>query len=58
MGDSADRARLAGMNELEREMELAERAENRDKELERRRTARMFKQQQQRAAQASLSTLM
>lgn len=53
MGDQQDRARLASMNELEREMELAERAENRDKELERRRTARMLKQQQQKVAQAS-----
>ena len=53
MGNESDRTRLASMNELEREMELAERAENRDKELERRRTARMLKQQQHKAAQVN-----
>ena len=53
MGDEEDRARLASMNELEREMELADRSERRDKELERRRTARMLKQQQRSTAKAS-----
>lgn len=33
--DDEDRRRLLGMNELEREMILAERAEKRDKELQR-----------------------
>ena len=53
MGDEEDRARLASMNELEREMELADRSERRDKELERRRTARMLKQQQRSTSKAS-----
>ena len=53
MGDEEDRVRLASMNELEREMELADRSERRDKELERRRTARMLKQQQRSTAKAS-----
>ena len=50
MGDEADRARLAGMTELEREMELAERSERRDEIKERRQTARVLKQQQRSAA--------
>ena len=49
MGDEEDRARLAAMNELERELELAERAEKRDEMLERRQTARVLRQQQQAA---------
>lgn len=51
MGDEDDRARLASMSELDREMELADRAEKRDKELERRRTARVLKQQHSKATQ-------
>ena len=50
MGDEKDRARLAGLTELDREMELAERAEKRDEMLERRQTARVLRQQQQTAA--------
>lgn len=45
MGDDEDRARLAAMNELERELVLAERAEQRDEMKERRQTARVLKQQ-------------
>jgi RNA polymerase-associated protein RTF1 len=40
-GDAEDRARLLAMTELERENILAERAEARDEELQRRRTARL-----------------
>ena len=40
-GDAADREALAKMTELEREMVLADRAEARDREVERRRTARL-----------------
>ena len=40
MGDDADREYLAGLNELEREMVLAERAERRETEVARRRTLR------------------
>lgn len=50
MGDDKDRARLAAMTELDREMELADRAERRDEMKERRQTARVLKQQQQAAA--------
>ena len=55
MGDEADRARLAGMTELEREMELAERSERRDEMKERRQTARVLKQQQRSAAKVPRS---
>lgn len=50
MGDEADRAKLAAMTELDRELILAERAEERDELLERRQTARVLRQQQQAAA--------
>ena len=50
MGDDKDRARLAEMTELGREMILAERSEKRDEMLERRQTARVLRQQQQAAA--------
>ena len=50
MGDDKDRARLAAMTELDREMELADRAERRDEMKERRQTARVLRQQQQAAA--------
>ena len=40
MGDERDRAYLAGLNELERETVLAERAEFRETEVNRRRTLR------------------
>lgn len=50
MADDEDRARLAAMNELDRELVLAERAEKRDEMQERRQTARVLKQQQQQAA--------
>ena len=42
--DEADSERLDAMNELDREMELSVRAELRDKELERRRNARLLQQ--------------
>ena len=58
MGDEADRARLAGMSELEREMELAERSERRDEIKERRQTARVLKQQQRSAAKVRLDLLL
>ena len=41
MGDLEDRAALMAMNELEREVIISERAEKRDAELARRRTARL-----------------
>lgn len=50
MGDDDDRARLAEMTELDREMELAERSERRDEIKERRQTARVLRQQQRTAA--------
>lgn len=56
MGDEEDRARLAGLTELDREMELADRAEAREKELERRQTVRALKQQQRKTSQVKLNT--
>lgn len=44
--DEDDRQRLEAMNELEREMELADRAERRDRERERRRHMKMVQQGQ------------
>lgn len=44
MGDDEDRARLAAMTEMEREMELFERSEARDRRREARRNARLLKQ--------------
>ena len=49
--DSADRAILDTMNELDREYELSQRADARDREMERRRNVRML--QQARAQQGS-----
>ncbi|KAK9809057.1 hypothetical protein WJX72_008658 [[Myrmecia] bisecta] len=46
MGDAADRQRLMAMNELEREMILADRAEARDRERERRRNAKLIQARQ------------
>lgn len=57
MGDDKDRARLAAMTELDREMELADRAERRDEMKERRQTARVLRQQQQAAAKVRNSVL-
>ena len=51
MGDEDDRARLGAMTELDREMELADRAEAREKELEKRQTIRALKDQQRKATQ-------
>ena len=42
--DSQDKAALDEMNELEREYEFAQRAEARDREMERRRNVRMLQQ--------------
>ncbi|KAK9821785.1 hypothetical protein WJX81_002907 [Elliptochloris bilobata] len=44
MGDDEDRARMAAMTEMEREMELFERSEARDRRREARRNARLLKQ--------------
>ena len=44
MGDDEDRARLAALTEMEREMELFERSEARDRRREARRNARLLKQ--------------
>ena len=52
MGDEEDRAKLMAMNELQREMILADRAEERDKERERLRNARLAKQAQQASQKA------
>jgi hypothetical protein len=49
MGDEADRAKLMAMTELEREMELTERAERRDELVERKRAAKLLKQRQEEA---------
>lgn len=57
MGDDADRSRLAAMNELQRELELADRAERRDEMKERRQTAWVLKQQQQAAAKAKSTNI-
>ena len=46
MGDEEDRAALGAMTELERELELADRGEARDREIERRRAARLAQQRQ------------
>lgn len=46
MGDEEDRARLMAMNELDREMILADRSEARDREREKRKTAQLLKQRQ------------
>ena len=54
MGDDEDRLKLSAMNELEREMILAERADARDAARERLRAEKSLKQaqeQQQRAAE-------
>ena len=54
MGDEADRARLNAMDELDREMILADRAEARDAAMERKRAEQALRQQleqQQRAAE-------
>ncbi len=54
MGDDEDRMKLSAMNELEREMILAERADARDAARERHRAEKSLKQaqeQQQRAAE-------
>ncbi|CAL8470100.1 g9642 [Coccomyxa elongata] len=52
MGDEEDRANLMAMNELQREMILAERAEKRDLERERLRNAQLLRQHQQASQQA------
>ena len=49
MGDEADRARLAGMTELDRELELLDRGEKRQ-ELKMKRDLAKQQQQQQAAA--------
>lgn len=51
MGDDEDRANLMAMNELQREMILAERAEKRDLERERLRNAQLLRQHQQASQQ-------
>jgi hypothetical protein len=51
MGDEEDREKLMAMDELAREMILAERAEKRDEERERLRNAKMIKQREQAAKQ-------
>lgn len=55
MGDEEDRAMLMAMNELDREMILAERSEARDREREKRRTAQLLKQRQREIDQVNLS---
>ena len=60
MGDDEDRMKLSAMNELDREMILAERADARDAARERQRAEKSLKQaqeQQQRAAEKVLYTL-
>ena len=47
MGDDEDRAKLMAMSELDREMILADRAEDRDRGRERLQNARLAKQAQQ-----------
>ena len=57
MGDDEDRMKLSAMNELDREMILAERADARDAARERHRAEKSLKQaqeQQQRAAEKVL----
>lgn len=49
-GDDDDREALEKMTELEREMILAQRGEERDAAMERRRNAKMLRQAQQAAA--------
>lgn len=51
MGDEEDRANLMAMNELQREMILAERAEKRDLDRERLRNAKLLRQHQQASQQ-------
>ena len=51
MGDEDDRANLMAMNELQREMILAERAEKRDLDRERLRNAKLLRQHQQASQQ-------
>ena len=53
MGDDEDRANLMAMNELQREMILAERAEKRDMERERQRNAMLLRQHQQACQQVA-----
>lgn len=53
MGDDEDRANLMAMNELQREMILAERAEKRDMERERQRNAMLLRQHQQASQQVA-----
>lgn len=55
MGDDQDRARLAAMTELDRELVLADRAEKRDEMQERRQTARLLREQQNQQAAAKVS---
>ena len=54
IGDEEDRARLAALNELEREMILAERSEARDRKRERR---DLLKQRQREAADQVTSSM-
>eukprot|EP00884_Botryococcus_braunii_P003974 jgi/Botrbrau1/13578/Bobra.0307s0002.2 len=53
MGDEEDRAKLMAMNELDREMILAERSEARDREREQRKTSQLLKQRQREMDQAA-----
>ena len=53
MGDEADRARLNAMDELDREMILADRAEARDAAMERKRAEQALKQQQEQQQRAA-----
>ena len=54
MGDAQDRTELSAMNELEREMILADRSEARDREKERRRNARLVRQRTKDASQVAM----
>lgn len=56
MGDEDDRAALMAMNELDREMILAERSEARDREREKRKTAQLLKQRQREVDQVTESS--
>ena len=53
MGDDEDRARLNAMDELDREMILADRAEARDAAMERKRAEQALRQQQEQQQRAS-----
>ena len=53
MGDEEDRSRLNAMDELDREMILADRAEARDAAMERKRAEQALRQQQEQQQRAA-----